>query len=280
MQPLVGQLVAPLREEHPPALEQRQVRHVAGDVVARHLEQTRDERRAHHRLLLAERVRDRQHPRAQVAVGDPQPAHRLGRDEAERHHLAQPRAAQLVLDPAPQLLRPRQRIRPRGGAPAASRGAAAARARARPPRSGRPRGRRRSGGSTAPRPRGRRRAARRRSRGARGSPATPRARSARPAASRAGRCAARSRCGSGSGAATSTVPGTIRAPHSSTISRAARRCACSARRGMQLLLEAVAGLGAQAELLGRLQDVGAVPGRRLHRDPRGVRADLAARRRP
>ena len=46
--------------------------------------------------------------------------------------------------------------------------------------------------------------------------------------------------------------------------------------GMQLLLEPVAGLGAQAELLRGHQDVGAVPGRRLHRDPGGVRADLAA----
>ena len=46
---------------------------------------------------------------------------------------------------------------------------------------------------------------------------------------------------------------------------------------MQLLLEPGARLGAQAELLGGLEDVGAVPGRRLHRDAGGALATTSLR---
>ena len=192
------------------------------------------QRRAHHRLLLAERVGDVQHP-ARAGRPSATRSRRTASGEMKLNVTTSlrpaPRSRSSIV--APQLLR-------RATSPPTARAARRQRRgqRCKPvdardllDQVGLAR-RRRSGGSTAPPPRGRRRAARRRSRAARGSPAdSVRLDRARRAASRAARCAARSRCGSGSGAATSTVPGTIRAPHSSTISRAARRCACSASAG-------------------------------------------------
>ena len=151
------------------------------------------------------------------------------RGEAVRDRLEQAAVAQQVLEPAPQRLaagEPADRLAARG-----QRRRAACRARgcARPPRSGRPRAGRRCRARAAPQPARRPVAAR--TRAARGcpfavsssmrSPSSFSIRSARSGTTR----------GSAGLGYTSIVPGTKRAPHSSTISRAASRCARSPARG-------------------------------------------------
>ena len=76
----------------------------AGEVVPGGVEQRAEQRRPHHRLLLGERVGDRDRPRARVAGGDPQPPGLAGVGEAPADDLVEAEVAQRVLGPAPQPL--------------------------------------------------------------------------------------------------------------------------------------------------------------------------------
>ena len=237
------------RPVHVRRLEQRDLRAPVRGVVARRVEQARQQQRPHHAQVLAQRVLEPQRLDVRRAAAAPSVSRR---GEAVRDRLEQAAVAQHVLEPPAQRLAAASAARRLAVARAAwsaacrgrgSRATSSIRSASRCTSASRQGGTATSHFVAGP-PR------HARSRAARGSP-RPRPRDALArAASRSApaRSGTDARLGAGCGYA-SIVPGTSRAPHSSTISRAASRCAAIASSGCSCFSKRARRLGAQPERL-------------------------------